>query len=609
MCTRVRRLGLVLAAALFSGVSSTVHAGEVCGVFVAPSGLDSPTNGLTSGNPCQTINFGLQRAVQEGLSCVFVQAGTYNEVVTLISGIDIDGGYDAAWVRDSYTEREHAVIIVGGQHGGTGIYTTLYAQNLNGVTQVQNVIVVGPNVPNGLPGRSSYAVYSNNSNRVLLNEVRIDAGNGSDGMDGTPGIDASPLVPLSSMNGGHGGNGNSTVACNSSSSGAAGQRGTNPNCPGSTAGGMGGVGGTADTSCGFPPDPDANPGSPGQPAQMTGGGFGGGGAFGFVCGSGGPGQPGRITNGSAGNPAPGGTGFVSGGLWSANTGTAGGPGAVGGGGGGGGGAGGCDSGIDYWGGGGGGGGAGGCPGTGGGAGGGGGGSFGVFALNSVVQIDDCEIIRGNGGDGGKGGNGGTGQLGGTGGIGGSTPSSAKGGDGGDGGHGGHGGGGAGGAGGISAAVYCSNSQIVANIGPAVSGGAPGSGGAGGIAGPSASPSIDDGNDGPNGPVGSLVSTAGCGSATPEIIDVCDPAPCLAGPCEGDCTGACCINGRAVTLLESQCINVGGVFMGAGTLPGEVKCAAACFADLVDSDTFLPPPDGIVDGADLAVLLGAWGSCR
>ncbi len=32
------------------------------------------------------------------------------------------------------------------------------------------------------------------------------------------------------------------------------------------------------------------------------------------------------------------------------------------------------------------------------------------------------------------------------------------------------------------------------------------------------------------------------------------------------------------------------------------------ADLVDNDTLQPPPDGVVDGADLAVLLGAWGSC-
>jgi hypothetical protein len=33
------------------------------------------------------------------------------------------------------------------------------------------------------------------------------------------------------------------------------------------------------------------------------------------------------------------------------------------------------------------------------------------------------------------------------------------------------------------------------------------------------------------------------------------------------------------------------------------------ADIVNSDTFQPPPDGVVDGADLAVLLGAWGECN
>jgi hypothetical protein len=30
--------------------------------------------------------------------------------------------------------------------------------------------------------------------------------------------------------------------------------------------------------------------------------------------------------------------------------------------------------------------------------------------------------------------------------------------------------------------------------------------------------------------------------------------------------------------------------------------------MVTSRTFAPPPDGVVDAADLAVLLGAWGAC-
>jgi uncharacterized membrane protein len=40
----------------------------------------------------------------------------------------------------------------------------------------------------------------------------------------------------------------------------------------------------------------------------------------------------------------------------------------------------------------------------------------------------------------------------------------------------------------------------------------------------------------------------------------------------------------------------------GANPGSV-------ADIVTSATFAPPPDGVVNGADLAVLLGAWGDCE
>lgn len=40
----------------------------------------------------------------------------------------------------------------------------------------------------------------------------------------------------------------------------------------------------------------------------------------------------------------------------------------------------------------------------------------------------------------------------------------------------------------------------------------------------------------------------------------------------------------------------------GANPGSI-------ADIVTNATFQPPPDGIVDGADLAVLLGAWGACQ
>lgn len=44
------------------------------------------------------------------------------------------------------------------------------------------------------------------------------------------------------------------------------------------------------------------------------------------------------------------------------------------------------------------------------------------------------------------------------------------------------------------------------------------------------------------------------------------------------------------------------------LLGEWGPNPGSIADIVDTKTFQPPPDGVVDGADLAYLLGAWGSC-
>ncbi len=41
-------------------------------------------------------------------------------------------------------------------------------------------------------------------------------------------------------------------------------------------------------------------------------------------------------------------------------------------------------------------------------------------------------------------------------------------------------------------------------------------------------------------------------------------------------------------------------------PNEACGASSCVGDLVSSGTFSPPPDGVVDAADLAFLLGEWG---
>lgn len=54
------------------------RATETCAVLVSMSGMDTPSCGRSSATPCRTINYGIARAISDGLSCVFVQAGNYN---------------------------------------------------------------------------------------------------------------------------------------------------------------------------------------------------------------------------------------------------------------------------------------------------------------------------------------------------------------------------------------------------------------------------------------------------------------------------------------------------------------------------------------------------
>jgi len=76
------------------------------------------------------------------------------------------------------------------------------------------------------------------------------------------------------------------------------------------------------------------------------------------------------------------------------------------------------------------------------------------------------------------------------------------------------------------------------------------------------------------------------------------------------TGACCMTDGscAVDTTQTACENAGGTYQGDNVGCGKVECPQPpdCIADLVDNATFMPPPDGQVDGADLGFLLGQWG---
>ena len=110
----------------------------------------------------------------------------------------------------------------------------------------------------------------------------------------------------------------------------------------------------------------------------------------------------------------------------------------------------------------------------------------------------------------------------------------------------------------------------------------------------------------------------CASDADDIL-LGDSADCnenlIPDECEVDVppcpTGACCLtDGSCVAdVNEGECTtSLGGAYVGDGVNCKSAGCKppATCPADFVDSGTFQPPPDGAVDAADLAYLLGEWG---
>lgn len=562
-----------LALALVSGMcfGTAALAGPTCGIFVSKTqGSDDPGGGLSPSDAVESISFGIQRAIDEGLSCVFVQAAGYSEIVHLGEDIEIIGGFDANWVQDAYTEPGHEVRLIGGASMVVDEFVTV-AVGAGASATLSNLVIEGPDAmgTRGSSGLSSYAVYVVEDADIILQDVRIESGDGAPGEDGADGEDA-PATPAPA---GLSGTGGQNSAMCSSSTTILGPVGAINGGDANTRGGAGGVAGRPDTDCNAFPFPNTTPtnGAPGSAGAQSTGPFGDGGAPGLgPCASGGNGTMGLTTDGMPGQGGVDG-GDVAGG-WFSDRGLDGTTGLAGGGGGGGGGSAGCDSGGNFFGGTGGSGGAGGFAAPEAGEGGqGGGGSFGVYLALGDALLIDTEIIRGNGGDGGDGGDGGVGQPGGAGGN--PRPSAAGviSGRGGAGGRGGHSGGGGGGAGGPSVGVFDEIFSNATLIGVTISGGAGGQGGQGGS--PPDLLGLLAGEPGDDGFLLSQLTVAGRaqeGGAvsssfiTPELINerlgrgltACDPAPCIV-------TGA-------------------------------------CDADLNN--------DGVVDSGDLAELLAAWGAC-
>jgi len=466
-------------------------------IYVSTAGNDAFPG--TAPQPKRTVNAGIAAAAVAGGATVYVATGAYAAPsgVQLAANVTVRGGYNGStWlpVPGGITT------LTGGLVAAEGQYMTVLAKNLAGPATLTDLVITGPNAPNGL---GSYGVVVISSTAVFT-RVTVIAGNGGNGINGSTGINAPPANPVV-MDGTAGGPAfEDLLSCDSTQRGAPGLAGMN--AAASRRGGAGGAGGTMDTNCDiFNLNLNATSGQTGGNAATLFGGLGTGGPGGPANSStpGMSGQPGRVLNGAGGGA---GAGFQLAGLYPVTGGgAAGGVGAEGTGGGGGGGSGGNDAGTDSWGAGGGGGGAGGAPAPSGGGGGGGGGpSVGLYALNSSITVTSSSFVRGNAGDGGTGGTGGQGQSGGAPGAGGlAVGGSPAGGNGGAGGHGGHGGGGGGGAGGISAGILLRNTTSTIT-GNAISGGTAGTGGPGGPSAPSAPQ--PDGNPGASGQAGQLATT-------------------------------------------------------------------------------------------------------
>jgi len=421
-------------------------------------------DGTGSGNyPCATLQRGINRAVSEGRSTVYVADGTYTASgVTLVDGVSLRGGYHAnIWERHLSTT--HTVIRIS----TTGTHKkAISADGVTTTTVIEGFVIYADATTN--TAGNSYAVYLKDSPGVsLLNNV-IFAAHGGPGSPGTGGPSG-----LAGMDGGAGLDAYDTGATPCYDSRQLSNGGVRTCFGGNISGGDGGG-----NQC--RPDFDTETsGTDGANGRSTGGGGSSGtggdaGDDGIIAGvspscylpssppegaDGTDGQDG--TNGFGGSGASNDLGTVVANEWVGVGGQSGGNGTPGGGGGGGGAGGGSESQNvsfdDRLGAHGGGGGSGGCAGTAGNSGTAGGGSFAIFVTGGTAPtIQFNRIYLSAGGAGGGGGSGGSGGAGGTGGLGGSSGGGFcmwEAGDGADGGNGGHGGGGGGGAGGVAMGIY------------------------------------------------------------------------------------------------------------------------------------------------------------
>ena len=111
-------------------------------ILVSTTGSDVTGCGISTSNPCQTLAMGIKRASSyTPRRPVVAAAGKYQESVTLASGVNLNGGYNAKFKKGGAGDTK--LVIVGQVNGGEAV--AVWAVGLTSTTTLDTLEVQAPN--------------------------------------------------------------------------------------------------------------------------------------------------------------------------------------------------------------------------------------------------------------------------------------------------------------------------------------------------------------------------------------------------------------------------------------------------------------------------------
>ena len=128
--------------------------------------------------PCATISYALANRTS-GKARVLVANGAYEEVVTLVAGIDLLGGYRA----DTWERNASASATAIRAPSGSGDRKTVVADGIRSATTFEGFLIYGANAVDA--GANSYGVYVRDCDEdLVIRSNVIFAGAGAAGARG-----------------------------------------------------------------------------------------------------------------------------------------------------------------------------------------------------------------------------------------------------------------------------------------------------------------------------------------------------------------------------------------------------------------------------------------